>query len=45
VEVAVEATVGAAVLIAGRCCFAGDDTVETVVFEGAMDGEDLAATP
>ena len=44
-KVAAEATVGAAVLAVGRCWFAGDDAVETAIFEGAMDGEDLAAAP
>ena len=44
-EVATEATVGAAVLTTGRCWFAGDDAVETAIFEVATDGEDLAAAP
>jgi len=44
-EVAAEATVGAIVLAAGCCWFAGDDAVETAVFEGAKDGEGLAVAP
>jgi hypothetical protein len=44
-EVAAEAIVGAAVLAAGHCWFAGDDVVETTIFEVAMDGEGLAAAP
>ena len=44
-EVAAEAIVGAAVIAAAHCWFSGDDVVETAIFEGAMDGEDLAAAP
>jgi hypothetical protein len=41
-EVVAKATVGAAILVIGRCWFAGDEAIETATFEGAMDGEDLA---
>jgi hypothetical protein len=41
-EVAIETSIGSAILAVGRCLFTGNDPIEAAILDVPMDGEDIA---